>query len=188
MGNQCPNGYTECDGVCYQKCPSGYQNNCEKCISVCPLGWTDDGDYCLKPPDSDYSNIKFSNDIDCANVAGNCFKCGNNYLPDCLPGYQPIDCNKCTLICPDGVTSSGDKCMKKKYDNLNAIQASLSTSTIFIIISMIIIAIIIFYTAVYSNKDQNSDNVFDIEYGTPGINDTYALISGEKADLRLYTV
>lgn len=189
MGNKCPEGYIECGGVCYQKCSPGYANQCEECVSVCPNGWTEDGDYCIKPPNSSYNNNSFSTDNECAKVAGQCYQCLGSFYPQCLPGFDHTECNKCTLICPGtGEVTVDNRCRKKRYRNPNTQPASLSTSVIIIIITLVIISVIIFYMVYYQNRRVTSDTVFDIEYGTPGVSDTYALITGEKASQKLIYV
>jgi hypothetical protein len=183
MGLQCPSGYETCGGKCYEKCPAGTTNDCKgNCLEPCPAGWKENGEYCLKPSDSDYSNGPGFDDLKtCTDVAGGCYKCSNGkYYPNCLPGYEEKKCSVCTLSCPsDPNEKNGKMCKKKIATRVKVSPSVLSWSLVFFIITIVIVAIVIFIRYLEGNKITR-ESAFDIQYGEPGKSDAYAVITGKK--------
>lgn len=178
----CPAGYSYYDGLCY-KCPNGYENVQGVCVQKCQVGWEDDGTYCIRPPDSLYTNtVGFNSQVECAKVSGNaCHLCNGKYYPECVDGFSNR-CNKCILTCVDG--SSDENC-KKPTVKPTVAPSELTLAAILIILSLIIFALLIFYQSLKTGY-VTSDQVFDDEFGIPGESDAYAIFAGKQKQKLIY--
>lgn len=185
MGNQCPEGYELQSGVCYKECESGYTMNDEgMCVLNCPFGWQDVDNTCLKPPRSNYRNgTGFATKLECAKIGGECYACNGLYYPVCYPGFSNVSCDICTPICQDGTVTQDNSCKKVSKKSSNVIPSQLSYTMIFIILTLLLIAIAIFIR-IFQKGSITGEDIFDIEYGTPGKNDAFSIITGEKSSTK----
>ena len=189
MGSECPRGYVDVSGVCYKECDDGYIINDQGlCVLKCPLGWTDSNGVCEKPPQSDYHNgVGFATRKECENVAGVCYSCKSKFYPLCHAGYGPSSCDVCTPLCQDGQATTNTYCSKILKKSDDQVPTSLSIATIYLILTLIIVALAIFLT-VLTRKKITSEQVFDIEYGVPGKSDAYAIITGKRASAEKFFI
>jgi len=189
MGSQCPNGYVFESGVCYKECENGYTINDDgMCVLDCPFGWEDVDNTCLKPINSNYRNgTGFATKSECTKIAGECYSCGSLYYPVCYPGFSNVSCDICTPVCQDGTVTENRECKKVRKKSLSAVPSQLSYSMIFIILALLLLAIIIFIR-VFQKGSITNEEIFDIEYGTPGKNDAFSIITREKSSMKKFYV
>ena len=171
----CPSGTNLINGRCYNVCPIGYTRYVDgSCIQDCSKGFTPSNNVCNKPKPSQYKNSGFSTRNQCENISGStCNTCTINnstlWYPSCIDGFISINCNTCTVPCPNGDNSSPTSCNRNIIQSSSTTPTSSSTSYIIIVIVIIIILMIslIYHMSVtsviFGSPIENTDTLGSFE-------------------------
>ena len=187
LGSICPDNTTLINGMCYAPCPSGYSLYNDSsgevvCRLDCPCGTIEDKDYCDKLYPEYYSRgIPYFTRNECLVQAEACTTYNNQWYPVCKDGYGVIK-DKCYKLCPNGKLTTDNKCPRVNIPfTQQPVAASYSLYTIIWIISVIVFIAVAIYFFLFGSSRSN-DKLAELQYGTPGVNDTYAILKGQKVN------